>query len=337
MGGRAMRVGLTYDLRDAYLAQGYSEEETAEFDSAATIDGIAAALAGRRLAVDRIGHVRQLAARLVAGERWDFVFNIAEGLHGVGREAQVPALLDAYDIAYTFSDPLVMALTLDKAMTKRVVRDAGLPTADFAVVADEADIAAVRLPFPLFVKPVAEGTGKGISAASRVETPSKLAAACRSVIARFGQPALVETFLPGREFTVGIVGTARRARVIGVMEILFGETAEAHGYTLENKEHYEDRISYRVADDAPAREAADVALAAWRVLGCRDGGRLDLRCDGAGRPHFIEANPLAGLHPLRSDLVILAKLAGWGYDDLIGAIVESCLERTGPAGRAAAA
>lgn len=332
-----MRVGLTFDLRDAYLAEGYGEEETAEFDSAVTIDGLEAALARRGLQVERIGHVRQLAARLVGGERWDLVFNIAEGLRGVGREAQVPALLDAYGLPYTFSDPLVMALTLDKAMTKRVLRDAGLPTAPFALVAEEADLAAVDLPFPLFVKPVAEGTGKGVSAASRVATHDQLAAACRGVIARFGQPALVEAYLPGREFTVGIVGTGRSARAIGVMEILFGAKAEAHGYSYENKEHYEDRVSYRLADDAAAREAASVALAAWRLLGCRDGGRLDLRCDADGRPCFIEANPLAGLHPLRSDLVILAKLAGWSYDDLIGAILDSCLARIGRAAPAVAA
>ena len=324
-----MRVGLTYDLRDAYLAEGYGEEETAEFDSAVTIDGLADVLSRRGFAVDRIGHVRQLAARLVAGDRWDFVFNIAEGLRGVGREAQVPALLDAFGVPYSFSDPLVMALTLDKAMTKRVIRDAGLATAGFAVVAEEADLAGLDLPFPVFVKPVAEGTGKGVSAASKADTPEQLAAACRGVIAQFRQPAIVETFLPGREFTVGIVGTGARARVVGTMEVLFGDAAEAHGYTFLNKEHYEGRVDYRLADDAPAQAAADLALAAWRVLGCRDGGRLDLRCDAAGRPHFIEVNPLAGLNPLRSDLVILAKLAGWSYDDLIGAIVDSCLERIG--------
>ena len=332
-----MRVGLTYDLRDTYLAEGYSAEETAEFDSIVTIDGLNSALCRRGYKVERIGNVRQLAARLVAGDRWDLVFNIAEGLRGVGREAQVPALLDAYGVPYTFSDPLVMALTLDKAMTKRVIRDSGLPTADFAVVAHPAAAAGVDLPFPLFVKPVAEGTGKGITAASKVDTPEALTTACTEVIARFQQPALVETYLPGREFTVGIVGTGKDARAIGLMEVLFGEKAEANGYTFENKERYEDRVLYRMPDDAAARAAADVALAAWRTLGCRDGGRLDLRCDSAGQPNFIEANPLAGLHPVRSDLVILAKMFDWTYDDLIGAIVESCLQRLGPAARAAAA
>ncbi len=332
-----MRVGLTYDLRDVYLAEGYGEEETAEFDSPATIDAIAAALARRGFVPDRIGHVRALAERLVAGERWDLVFNIAEGLHGVAREAQVPALLEAYGIPYTFSDPLTLALCLHKGMTKRVVRDAGVPTAAFAVVASMAEVAAVDLPFPLFVKPVAEGTGKGVSAASRVVDRGGLEQACGSVIARFRQPALVEAYLPGREFTVGLVGTGRDAEVVGVMEILFGAAAEAWGYSYENKEHYEGRVSYRLADDAEALAAGEVALAAWRALHCRDGGRLDIRSDSHGRPHFIEANPLAGLHPVRSDLVILSQLAGHDYDWLMGRILDSCLDRVELAARAAAA
>src|SRR5690554_4051229 len=144
-----MRVGLTYDLRQDYLAAGHGLEETAEFDSIETIEAIEGALRRYGLAPDRIGNLRQLAARLVAGERWDFVFNIAEGMRGIGREAQVPALLDAYGIPYAFSDPLVMALTLHKGMAKHVVRDKGVPTAPFAVVEDMADLAAVDLPFPL--------------------------------------------------------------------------------------------------------------------------------------------------------------------------------------------
>src|SRR4029450_419590 len=127
-----MRVGFTFDLRDHYLATGYSAEDTAEFDNIETIDSLAGALERLGLEVDRIGTVRELAQRLVAGERWDLVFNIAEGLKGVGREAQVPALLEAYDIPCTFSDPLVMALALHKGMAQRVARDCGVPAAPFA-------------------------------------------------------------------------------------------------------------------------------------------------------------------------------------------------------------
>src|ERR1700734_471781 len=141
-----MRFGVTYDLRADYLAQGFGEEETAEFDSEITIAAICGALEALGHEPIRIGSVRRLAERLVAGERWDAVFNICEGLKGVSREAQVPALLEAYDVPYVFSDPLTLALTLDKAMTKRVVRDAGVPTADFAVIESQADIDAIQLP-----------------------------------------------------------------------------------------------------------------------------------------------------------------------------------------------
>lgn len=330
-----MRVGLTYDLREQYLAEGYGLEETAEFDRPDTIDAIERAILRLGFAVDRIGHVRQLAARLVAGDRWDLVFNIAEGLDGIGREAQVPALLDAWRIPYVFSDPLVMALTLHKGMAKRVVRDQGVPTAPFAVVEQPADVAAVDLPFPLFAKPVAEGTGKGVTPASKVTSVSGLRKVCRQLLQQFRQPVLVETFLPGREFTVGITGTGARARHVAVMEVVLTDQAEADVYSYVNKEECESRVVYRLVDDPEARAAAEVALAAWRALGCRDGGRIDIRSDAAGRPHFLEVNPLAGLHPEHSDLPIMCGLAGISYDDLIGRIVDSALARIG--GRRAAA
>lgn len=330
-----MRVGLTYDLREQYLAEGYGLEETAEFDRPDTIDAIERAIRRLGFATDRVGHVRQLAARLVAGDRWDLVFNIAEGLEGIGREAQVPALLDAWRIPYVFSDPLVMALTLHKGVAKRVVRDQGVPTAPFAVVEQPADIAGVDLPFPLFAKPVAEGTGKGITPASKITSVTGLRKVCRQLLQQFRQPVLVETFLPGREFTVGITGTGARARHVGVMEVVLTEKAEADVYSYVNKEECESRVVYRLVDDSEARAAADVALAAWRALGCCDGGRVDIRSDAAGRPHFLEVNPLAGLHPEHSDLPIMCGLAGLSYDDLIGRIIESALARIG--GRRAAA
>src|SRR5215216_2729000 len=145
-----MRIGLTYDLRQEYLAAGFSEDETAEFDRISTVEGIERALTQLGYQTDRIGHVRQLASRLVSGDRWDLVFNIAEGLVGIAREAQIPALLDAYGIAYTFSDPLVMALTLHKGLTKTVVAAGGVPTPRFAVVESVADVERIDLPFPLF-------------------------------------------------------------------------------------------------------------------------------------------------------------------------------------------
>src|SRR5689334_21682055 len=238
-----MRIGVTFDLRSDYLAMGYDEEETAEFDSETTVSALCDALAGLGYVPERIGGVVKLAERLAAGERWDGVFNFCEGLKGVSREAQVPALLEAFDIPYVFSDPLTLALALDKGLAKRVVRDAGVPVADFRVIESAADIAGIDLAFPLFLKPVSEGSGKGVDVHSRVDDKAALARVARDLLARFRQPVLVEEYLPGREFTVGITGTGAQARVLGVIEIIPGEKFVGHGYGLENKEQWEDKLS----------------------------------------------------------------------------------------------
>jgi D-alanine-D-alanine ligase len=323
-----MRIGVTYDLKADYLAQGMSEEDAAEFDSEITIDAICEALAGLGHEPVRIGNVRRLAERLVAGERWDAVFNFCEGLKGVSREAQAPALLEAYDIPYVFSDPLTLALSLDKAMSKRVVRDAGVPTPDFAVIERLGDLAGLRLPFPLFLKPVAEGSGKGIGRQSKVDDAAELHRVTADLLQRFAQPVLVETFLPGREFTVGIVGTGAEAEVLGVTEIVPKAGFVGPGYGLENKsEGWQERVDVRPALPAEAAAAGKVALGAWRALNCRDGGRIDIRCDANGAPNFIEVNPLAGLRPKHSDLCFIAEYAGLSYRDLIGRIMASFFRR----------
>jgi D-alanine-D-alanine ligase len=328
-----MRIGLTYDLRSEYLAAGYSEDETAEFDREETIDAIDAALQRLGHETDRVGNARQLVERLAAGRRWDLVFNIAEGMLGIGREAQIPALLDAYGIPYTFSDPLVMSLTLHKGMTKRVMRDAGVPTCDFAVVEHSDDIAQVRFGPPYFVKPVAEGTGKGVSPKSIVRRRKDLPEACRLLLETYRQPVLVERFLPGREFTTAVIGTGRQAEVLGTMEVLLLADAEQQVYSYHNKENFEALVRYRLvqpADDPLVADIEDIALRAWRVLGCRDAGRLDLRCDKRGRPQFIEVNPLAGLHPEHSDLPIICGLVGVSFERLIARIIASAEQRVLP-------
>ena len=325
-----MNIGLTYDLRQDYLDLGYGEEETAEFDRAETIEAIEGTLRELGHGTDRIGHIWNLTSRLAGGDRWDLVFNIAEGLRGIGREAQVPALLDAYDIPYTFSDPLVLALTLHKGMTKRILRDLSIPTPDFIEVHSEEDVDAVSLPYPLFAKPVAEGTGKGIDATSKIHTPVELRAVCRRLLTVYRQPVLVETFLPGREFTVGITGTGTKAKAVGVVEVILKGSAEQHAYSYVNKERCEEFVGYLPVDDAMARTATETALKAWRELGCRDGGRIDLRSDAEGLPNLIELNPLAGLHPQHSDLPILCTFAGISYRELLERILESAMERVKP-------
>ena len=326
--GKKLKIGITYDLRDEYLKEGYNLEETAEFDLLDTIESIEKVIIDNGFQADRIGNVKALTRRLVAGNRWDLVFNIAEGLHGFGREAQVPALLDAYNIPYTFSDPLGHALTLHKGMTKHVLRDMGIPTPDFAVVSYESEIADVNLPLPLFAKPVAEGTGKGITSLSKITNREELYRICKYILQTFKQPALVETYLPGREFTVGILGSGKDAKVLGVIEVILKPAAEKNAYSYENKEHYDRLVQYILVDDDEAKQAKEISLRLWRGLDLKDAGRVDLRSDAHGAPHFMEVNSLAGLNPKRSDLPILCNLLGMSYDELINSIIKSALRRT---------
>jgi len=322
-----MKIGITYDLREDYLKLGYSEEDTAEFDRMDTIESIDTTLREFNHQTDRIGNIWNLTRRLNDGDRWDLVFNIAEGLHGISREAQVPALLDAYNIPYTFSDPLITALTLHKGMTKRVLRDLGIATPAFIEVHSDADIQKVNLPFPLFAKPIAEGTGKGITEKSIIDTATELFETCSRLLKEFQQPVLVESYLPGREFTVGIVGTGSKARSVGVVEIILNRNAEPGAYSYENKENYETKVDYLRVNDVAAQQAEEIALAAWQGIGCRDAGRIDLRADANGVPNLMEINPLAGINPVRSDLVIICKQYGISYKQLFQMILDSASER----------
>ena len=328
-----MHIGLTYDLRSEYLAAGYSDEETAEFDQQGTIDALAGAIEALGHDVDRIGSARSLVNRLARGDRWDLVFNVAEGLAGYGREAQVPAILDVYGIAYTFAEPLAASVCLHKGWSKLIVHAAGIPTAEFAVLESAADARRVMLPFPLLAKPVAEGTGKGVTPNSIVNSRTELEALAAGLIDRYQQPVLVETFLPGREFTVGIVGTGAASRAVGSIEIVLRADAEPDVYSYTNKEKCESLVEYRhvTSADPLVAESERIAREAWIALGCRDGGRVDIRCDSRGKPMFLEVNPLAGLHPTHSDLPMIATAVGMPYVELIRAIIESAAVRIPPA------
>ena len=322
-----MKVGLTYDLRSEYLKEGYSEEETAEFDREETVEAIESTLEKLGYETERIGNFKQLTLALVTGKKWDIVFNICEGMYGIGREAQVPAILDAYNIPYVFSGPLVLALTLHKAMTKSVVRDAGIPTPDFHLVPSPEDIAFVKLPFPLFAKPLAEGTGKGIDSNSVIYNQEQLIQRCNYLLERFKQPVLVEKYLSGREFTVGIVGTGKEARSVGVLEIILNEKAEKNVYSYVNKEECEELVEYVLVKGPEAEACEKVSLEVWRALGCEDAGRVDVRHDDKGIPNFIEVNPLAGIHPEHSDLPILSSKNGIIYSELMQMIMDSAVKK----------
>lgn len=326
-----MQIGFTYDLRCDYLAAGFGEEETAEFDAIGTIEGIESALIELGHTVHRIGNARALIERLAAGERWDLVFNICEGLRGLAREAQVPSILDVFDIPYTFSDPAALVVCLDKALTKTVLRAAGVPTPDWFVVRALCELSDAKMVFPVIAKPIAEGTGKGIDGASKVIDFHTLERTCNRLLERYRQPVIIEQFLPGREFTVGIAGSADDATVLGTLEIkLRTGRAEPDVYSYTNKENSEALVEYEVGNpmsDAQVNLAEAIALNAWRAVNGRDGGRIDLRCDASGRPQVLEVNPLAGLHPTHSDLPMIATARGISFVSLVRRIIESAQKR----------
>ena len=325
-----MRIGFTFDLRADYLAEGYDEFQTAEFDRPDTIDAVERALTQLGHQVERIGNFKSLVSRLTRGDRWDLVFNICEGMFGFAREAQVPAILEAFEIPFTFADALSMSVCLHKALTKSVLTAAGLPTPRSYLIESESQISEVDLPLPMFAKPVAQGTSKGVDAASRISSYTELAPTCRGLLSQFREPVLVEEYLPGREFTVGILGTGSDAYALGTLEIVMRDGADQDVYSYRNKEDCESLVEYHLvsaAEDSVVKEAEELALRAWRVLSGRDAGRVDLRCNATGEPEIIEVNPLAGLHPTHSDLPMLATALGVEYIVLIQRIIDSALVR----------
>jgi D-alanine-D-alanine ligase len=319
-----MKVGLTFDLRSWYIDRGYSMDETAEFDKQETIDAIENSLKIMGYKTEAIGNAFQLIEAIAAGRRWNIVFNIAEGLYGDGRESVVPAILDQYKIPYVFSGPVIMGLSLNKHLAKLVVSAAGVPVSPGLLIGDLKDLDKCKLIYPLFVKPVSEGTGKGITEKSLVTSPGELSKIVDWIIGEFNQPALVEEYLPGREFTVGIVGSNEDALAIGGMEVICADNLP---YSVEVKENYQNYCSYKPLDADIEGECKKVALDAWKALGAVDAGRIDLKADRNGKICFIEANPLAGLNPVHSDLPILARMYGIEYQELMERIMKSALKR----------
>lgn len=323
----SLSIGLVYNLREDYRALGYSEEETAEFDTISSLTAITASLKKMGHRVDHVGHAIALTERLVNGGTWDLVLSMAEGLSGRNREAQAPAILELFDQPYVFSDALTMAVALDKDVAKRLIRDAGIPTAPFMLIQSKEDDLRSWSRFPAFVKPSAEGTSKGCDVGSKVDNLDDLASVTEELLGHFRQPVLVEEYLPGREFTVGILGNGRDAKVIGVAEVTMNKQADQGVFTLRNKEQQDTLCSFARVEDDDASEMASLALAAYHSLGCRDLARIDFRLDKDGNPFFLEANPIVGLHPTNSDLPVLAELHGMPYDSLMANIINAAASR----------
>lgn len=324
------RVGLIYNLKRKKPQLDGSDDDEAEFDSLETIHAIRDAIAAFGHEVALIEARRDMPTR-VQQERITVAFNIAEGAGGRSRESVVPALLELLDIPYTGSDATTLAIALDKGLAKRIVRQVGVHTAPWVLMLSGDEPLPSDLSFPVVVKPVAEGSSKGITKTSVVHSEPELRALVRSLASRYQQGMLVEAFLSGREFTVGILGEGDSARALPPMEVVFCNPNDPNPiYAFEYKQQFSPEIRYDAPAqlDAPLREAIErAALDAYNALGCRDVARIDLRLDAQGRVNFIECNPLPGLTPDWSDLCMIAKSAGMTYQDLIGQILAPALQR----------
>jgi D-alanine-D-alanine ligase len=334
-----MDVGIAFDLKSDFAppppSDGRPDDLLEEYDSARTIDAIAAALERRGHRVRRLGGGRRFL-EAVLREPPQLVFNVAEGSGSRSREAHVPAICEMLAIPCTHSDPLTLAASLDKSAAKKIVAASGLATPRSSVVASLGDVARVDLRFPLFAKPLYEGSSMGVRRGGRIDDAAALRRECERLLDGYRQPALVEEFLPGAEFTVGVLGTGATARVLGVMEIApkDGRTAD-FVYSVEVKRVFDEQVAYHVPPNRPRElvEAVEsLALAAYRALECRDVGRVDVRLDARERPSFVELNPLPGVNPGWSDLCVLAERRGMDHDALIGAILEAALARLGLVG-----
>lgn len=322
-----MKIGFTYDLKEDYLNKGYSQTQVAELDSIETVEAIAQALKECNFEVDYIGNVENLLTSLASGKRWPIVFNICEGIRGSTRESQVPSILEVYNIPYVFSDSLALAITLNKDVAKSVVAKHKIATAPFCSVNEIEDIDNLALTYPLFVKPNRGGTGMGISHNSIVANKEELILRCEALIANNDNPILIESYLSGREFTVGIIGTGKKASAIGVMEIVVDQSEQQGIYSYKSKQEYKKWVNYKSVEPEIEKECKKIALDVWKVLNCFDGGRVDLKMDGDSKLYFLEINPLAGLNPIDSDLPILAALSGISYQNLIETIMKNACER----------
>jgi D-alanine-D-alanine ligase len=301
-------------------------DETAEFDKQETIDALEKSLNLMGYETEPVGNTFQLIEALASGKRWDLIFNIAEGLYGDGRESVVPAILDQYKIPYVFSGPVIMGLSLNKHLAKLVVAASGVPVSPGKLISKIQDLDNCNLNYPLFVKPVSEGTGKGITEKSLVKSGADLRKMVEWILSEFHQPALVEEYLPGREFTVGIVGYGHDAVAIGGMEVICADNLP---YSVEVKENYQNYCTYKPLGDDIVEECKSVALGAWKALDAVDAGRVDLKADRNGKICFIEANPLAGLNPIHSDLPILSRMSGIEYQTLMEMIMKAAIKRNG--------
>ena len=311
----------------------------AEWDTMETINAVRHAI-GERFAVAMIEADEDAYGKLRA-DRPDIVFNIAEGLFGASREAQMPAIMEMLRIPYLGSDPLTLSVCLDKSRTKEVLSYHHIPTAPFSVISSMNEFDDIRVRFPSMVKPLHEGSSKGIYNSCVVRNTAELENEVRTILSTYGEPALVEEFLPGREFTVAIMGNGANLRILPIVEIKFDALPGGMNpiYSYEAKWIWDRSDNPLDIFECPARldpalqyEIESMCSSTYRVLRCRDWSRIDVRLDGRGKPHIIEINPLPGILPKPEDNSCFpkaARAAGMSYNQLINAVLDIALERCG--------
>jgi D-alanine-D-alanine ligase len=324
-----VRIGITCNLKSDILNSN-PPDAAEEFDSPETIEAIRRALqsGGREIFLlgGDLGIIEKIKQR-----RIEFVFNIAEGFRGRNREAHIPAVLELLGIPYSGSDPLGLALTLDKALAKRIALSLSIPTPDFWVLDRVEDSTQVPSNFPLFVKPLWQGSSIGIQSSSKVENQSQLETEVKRLLGDYpGEPILIEKYVPGKEITAGVIGNDP-PEILGLMEAASKHSREKDFiYSLEVKRDWENQVEYFVPpriDSKVEHGIRNAALQLFRTLRLRDIARLDFRVTPDGQFYFIEANPLPGLSPESGDIVLLAEKYGIGHRGLILNILHTALSR----------
>ncbi len=335
-----MRIGLAFDMKvpgtpaPPGVPGGQPDDVDEEYDPPSTVASIQEAIAACGHDVVRLGGGREFMEKVLA-EDLDFVFNIAEGRGTFrSREGQVPSILEMLGIPYSFSDPLTLGISLDKPLTKRMVAEAGVAVAPDWLVRDSRgleDLAREALPYPLFAKPAYEGSSKGIRQTSRIAGLDDLRAVVGRMLRDYRQPVMVEGFVSGDEYTVGVLGNVEPA-AIGAMRIRPAGGADPEFvYSIEVKRDWERLVAYDVPpplEDAQRDLLYASAVKAFKAIGCRDLARVDFRLSG-GVPVFLEINPLPGLSPAYGDLPILSRGMGLTYEALMGRILDTAFARCG--------
>ncbi len=324
-------VGLTYDLKTDYkFKKGDPLDANAEFDAPSTIDVIADAIAANGFKVKKIGNASNLLEK-IDNLGVDIVFNISEGLTGRNRESQVPILLEMAGIPFVGADALTLGLTLDKVMAKKIFIAEKIPTPKFFEVSSaESLIDHDHCKFPLIVKPRFEGSSKGLSESSRVENTEELKKQVDFITKTYKQPALVEEFISGQEFTVAIVGN-QNPQVMPVVQIKIDGKLKLNDKFYTFARITSDRLEYICPAKISAelkKKLDDLALKVYRSVECRDFGRVDFRVDNDGNPYVLEINPLPSLST-EDVFMLIAKDIGITYEQMIGKILDAALKRNG--------